>query len=174
MTIPYRPLADHVLVLADKQLDRTKNGIILTEASKTGTKTGVVVAVGPGRLNEKTGRYAAMPVTVGQRVTFGEFAGRSDLPVDPEYPRGDHYKVLVAGDILAVVEACEENYLERILEAFRVLGLAEQLDLAMRDFVGGRFSLLNLPKVLAALVETKFEQELKDDLEHVTAGLQNK
>lgn len=122
-TLPYKPLNDFVLVLADKALDSTANGIILTAALKTGTKTGTVVAVGPGRFNEKTGRLDKMSVSVGQRVTFGEFVGRSDLPVDPEYPRGQHYKVIANGDILAVIEPNDDDQVGRVYEAFRMLGL---------------------------------------------------
>lgn len=126
MTIPYQPLNDFILVLADKPLDRTKNGILLTEASKSGAKTGRVVAVGPGKLNEKTGKVTPVSVRVGQRVAFGEFAGRSDLPVDPEYPRGALYKILSNSDILAVVEQTEEDYAARIREALAVLGVEEK------------------------------------------------
>ena len=128
MSIPYKPLNDFIVVLADKALEATKNGIILTEALKSGTKTGRVVAVGPGKLNEKTGARRPMSVKVGQRVAFGEFAGRSDLPVDPEYPRGANYKILCDADILAVVEQTEEDYVGRIQEALDVLGIGDKLD----------------------------------------------
>lgn len=124
--VKYKPLNDMVLILADKQLDKTANGIVLPGALKTGTKTGVVVAVGPGKFNEKTGKLMPMSVVVGQRVTFGEFAGRSDLPVDPEYPRGEHYKVVPNGDILGVVEAAEDDFVARMMEAFRILGIEKK------------------------------------------------
>ena len=124
--VNYKPLNDMVLILADKKLDATKNGIVLPDSLKTGTKTGVVVAVGPGKFNEKTGKLMPMSVTVGQRVTFGEFAGRSDLPVDPEYPRGEHYKVVPNGDILGVVEAADDDFVARMMEAFRILGIEKQ------------------------------------------------
>lgn len=128
MSIPYKPLNDFIVVLADKALETTKNGIILTEALKSGTKTGRVVAVGPGKLNEKTGKRTPVSVKVGQRVAFGEFAGRSDLPVDPAYPRGQNYKILCNADILAVVEQTEEDYVGRIQEALDVLGIGDKLD----------------------------------------------
>lgn len=141
-TLPYKPLNDFVLVLADKALDSTANGIILTAALKTGTKTGTVVAVGPGRFNEKTGRLDKMSVSVGQRVTFGEFVGRSDLPVDPEYPRGQHYKVIANGDILAVIEPNEDDVNGRILEAFRVLGLTNEVKVTLHSLPGDAASFI--------------------------------
>lgn len=149
MSIPYKPLNDFIVVLADKALEATKNGIILTEALKSGAKTGRVVAVGPGRLNEKTGQRRPMSVKVGQRVAFGEFAGRSDLPVDPEYPRGPNYKILCDADILAVVEQTEEDYVGRIQEAMDVLGIGDKLDLSLEVLVkADSFSPLDLAEVL--------------------------
>lgn len=136
MTLPYRPLSDFILVLADDKLERTANGIILTEALQTGTKTGVVVAVGPGRYNEKLGRLDPLHVKIGQRVTFGEFAGRSDLPVDPEYPRGKHYKVISDREVLAVVEPNDDDHVGRIREAFRMLGLEQKMDKALAKLEG--------------------------------------
>lgn len=124
--VNYKPLNDMVLILADKKLEATKNGIVLPESLKTGTKTGVVVAVGPGKFHEKTGKLMPMSVVVGQRVTFGEFAGRSDLPVDPEYPRGAHYKVVPNGDILGVVEPADDDFVARMMEAFRILGIEKK------------------------------------------------
>ncbi len=158
--VNYRPLNDMVLILADKKLEATKNGIVLPESMKTGTKTGVVVAVGPGKFHEKTGKLIPMSVTVGQRVTFGEFAGRSDLPVDPDYPRGEHYKVVPNGDILGVVEPSDDDFVARMLEAFRILGIEKEARGRLATIPDSTASFI-VAQAMAELVCEKITEELR-------------
>lgn len=158
--LSYKPLNDMVLILADKKLEATKNGIVLPESLKTGTKTGVVVAVGPGKFNERTGKLMPMSVTVGQRVTFGEFAGRSDLPVDPDYPRGEHYKVVPNGDILGVVEAADDDFVARMMEAFRVLGIEKEATKIL-NFIPDSTASFIVAEALGGLVREHLTEELR-------------
>lgn len=93
-----KPLGDRVIVKPLTQEEVTKSGIVLPDTvEKEKKEQGEVVAVGPGRLNEK-GIRNAPEVKVGDRVLFGKYAGE-DAEID-----GVEYKVLKEEDVLAVVE----------------------------------------------------------------------
>lgn len=97
----YKPTLDNVLIKPDAKEAVTAGGIVLAGA-QTSAKTGVIIACGPGREDSK-GRMIQMPVQVGDRVAFGEFAGRSDLPEDPADPRGPQLKLMNSSEILAIL-----------------------------------------------------------------------
>ncbi|MFC1587969.1 co-chaperone GroES [Planctomycetota bacterium] len=91
------PLKDHVLVKRLEASDRTKGGIYLPETAKEKPKEGKIMAVGPGRFNDK-GERVPMQVKKGNRVIFASYAG-TDIKVDSE-----DYLILTEDDILAVIE----------------------------------------------------------------------
>lgn len=97
----YKPTLDNVIVKPDAKESVTAGGIVLAGAQSS-AKTGVIIACGPGREDNK-GRMLPMPVQVGDRVAFGEFAGRSDLPENPEDPRGPQLKLMNSSEILAIL-----------------------------------------------------------------------
>ena len=68
-----KPLGNRVLVKRS-EAKTTKGGILLPETAKEKPKQGEVVAVGPGKIDEK-GSVKAMNLRVGDRVLFSAYAG---------------------------------------------------------------------------------------------------
>lgn len=87
-----KPLADRVLLKAEKAESKTASGIIIPDAAQEKTQTAVVEAVGPG--TEKD------PITVkkGDRVMYDKYSG-SQVKID-----GDEYLICKMSDIIAVLE----------------------------------------------------------------------
>ena len=63
------PLGDRVLIKPDSPETVTSFGIIIPDSSKEKPESGLVVAVGPGRRNEK-GERIPLDVRAGDRVYF--------------------------------------------------------------------------------------------------------
>ncbi len=93
-----RPLNDRILVKRLEGEEKTAGGIIIPDSAKEKPAEGEVVAVGPGKMNDK-GQRAAMDVKVGDRVLFSKYGG-TDVKYD-----GEDYLIMREDDILGVVEA---------------------------------------------------------------------
>jgi chaperonin GroES len=92
------PLADYVLIEPIKEEEKTKAGILLPEsAEKEKPEKGKVIAVGPGRRDEK-GNLIPISVKVGQTVLFKKY-GPDEIKVDDK-----EYLICKEEDILAIVE----------------------------------------------------------------------
>ncbi|MBC7222936.1 MAG: co-chaperone GroES [Anaerolineae bacterium] len=98
MAVKIRPLGDRLVVEPLEQEEKTPSGIILPETAKEKPQEGKVIAVGPGRRDDK-GERVPMDVKEGDRVLFAKYAG-TEVKLE-----GDK-KVLILkeSDILAVVE----------------------------------------------------------------------
>ena len=92
-----RPLADRVVVKRIEEEEVKKGSIIIPDTAKEKPQKGEVVAVGPGRVDEK-GNRVPMEVKVGDKVIFSKYAG-SEVKIDDE-----EYLVMREDDILAVIE----------------------------------------------------------------------
>ncbi len=92
-----RPLNDRILVKRLEEEEKTKGGIIIPDTAKEKPAEGEVVAVGPGRLNDKGDRIEPA-VKVGDRVLFSKYGG-TDVKLE-----GEDYLILREDDILGVVE----------------------------------------------------------------------
>ncbi len=93
-----KPLADHVVIEPMAQEEKTKFGIVLPETvSKEKSQEGVVVAVGPGKLNDK-GERMPMSVKKGDKVLFTKY-GPQEIKVD-----GRDYLIVKEDDIIAIIE----------------------------------------------------------------------
>lgn len=93
-----KPLGDRVVVKPLTAEQVTKSGIIIPDTVEREKKEqGEVIAVGPGRMNDKNERIA-MDIKKGDRVLFGKYAGE-DVEIDDV-----EYKVLKEEDVLAIVE----------------------------------------------------------------------
>jgi len=92
-----RPLNDRVLVKRLEEEEKTAGGIIIPDTAKEKPAEGEVVAVGPGKLNDK-GERIAMTVKEGDRVLFSKYGG-TDVKIE-----GEDYLILREDDILGVVE----------------------------------------------------------------------
>jgi chaperonin GroES len=92
------PLSNHVFIEQEKEETVTKSGIVLPEsAEKEKPMKGKIVAVGPGKLNEK-GERIPMAVKVGDTVIFKKY-GPDEVEINnKKYLVGDE------DDILAIIE----------------------------------------------------------------------
>ena len=97
MAIKLKPLADRVIVKQTEAEEKTKSGIYLPDAAKEKPTKGKVIAVGPGKLDEK-GRPMEIGVRTGDTVYYGKYSG-TDVEVD-----GDKFVILRESDILGVLE----------------------------------------------------------------------
>lgn len=93
-----KPLGDKVIIEALSEMEAAISGIIIPETvSKERPQKGLVVAVGPGKLN-KTGVRVKMEVQIGDKVVFSKY-GPDEVEVD-----GHKYLILSESSIMAVIE----------------------------------------------------------------------
>jgi chaperonin GroES len=92
-----RPLADRVIVKRIDSETKTASGIVIPDAAAEKPDQGEILAVGPGKKNDK-GELSAMNVKVGDRVLFGKYSGQT-VKVD-----GNELLVMKEDDLFAVVE----------------------------------------------------------------------
>jgi len=92
-----RPLADRVIVKRLENETKTASGIVIPDTAAEKPDQGEVLAVGPGRKNDK-GDLVAMNIKVGDRVLFGKYSGQT-VKVG-----GDELLVMKEDDLFAVVE----------------------------------------------------------------------
>ncbi|OUM99051.1 MAG: co-chaperone GroES [Firmicutes bacterium ZCTH02-B6] len=92
-----QPLADRVIVQPLKEEEKTPGGIYLPDTAKEKPQQGKVVAVGPGRLDDK-GQRIEMAVKTGDRVVYSKYAG-TEVEIG-----GEEYLILSESDILAIVQ----------------------------------------------------------------------
>ena len=94
-----RPLHDRVIIKrVDDAEQKSAGGIIIPDSAKEKPQKAEVVAVGPGKLNDK-GQATPLDVKAGDQVLIGKYAGNEIKIEDQEY-------VIVREDeILAVIES---------------------------------------------------------------------
>lgn len=92
-----RPLNDRLLVKRLEEEEKTAGGIIIPDSAKEKPAEGEVVAVGPGKLNDK-GERIALQVKAGDKVLFSKYGG-TDVKLD-----GNDFLIMREDDILGVIE----------------------------------------------------------------------
>jgi len=97
MSEKLRPLADNVLIKRFKNDSITSGGIHVPEVAQAKTQTGLVVAVGEGKLRND-GSLSVPKVAAGDVVVFGKYSG-TDVELD-----GEEFLMLKEGDLLGIVE----------------------------------------------------------------------
>ena len=97
MSVSIKPLEDRVVVTALPAEQTTASGLVIPDTVKEKPQEGEVVAVGPGRIDDK-GNRVPVDVSVGDVVIFSKYGG-----TEVKYA-GEEYLILSARDILAVVE----------------------------------------------------------------------
>jgi chaperonin GroES len=96
--VKIRPLQDRVLVQRVEEEEKTAGGIIIPDTAKEKPQEAVVVATGPGKVQDD-GNLTPLDVKVNDRVLFGKYAG-TDITLD-----GEDYVILREEDILAIFES---------------------------------------------------------------------
>lgn len=92
-----RPLGDRVLIEFTQEEEKTIGGLVLASAAKEKPQTGIVIALGEGRLLDN-GEVAPVPVKVGETVLFEKYAG-SEVKYE-----GKEYMIFAVKDLIAIVE----------------------------------------------------------------------
>ncbi|MFM1565966.1 MAG: co-chaperone GroES [SAR86 cluster bacterium] len=92
------PLGDRVLVRRTDEEETSEGGIVLPGSAAEKPSQGEVLAVGPGKTNDK-GEIQAVPVKAGDMVVFGQYAGSNTVKVD-----GEELVVLNENDILGILK----------------------------------------------------------------------
>lgn len=91
-----KPLHDFVLIEVDEAEEESAGGILLTAKSRERTRTGTVLACGPGSVNTNGG-LVPLTVTEEDRVLFDRSAGRV-VKID-----GEERLMMREGDIFAII-----------------------------------------------------------------------
>lgn len=91
-----RPLNDRILVKRSESEEKTKGGIYIPSSAKEKPVQGIVVAVGPGKLNDK-GERMPLQVQEGNVIMFGKYSG-TEIKID-----GEEHLILREDDVLGVV-----------------------------------------------------------------------
>lgn len=92
-----RPLGNRVLVKRS-EIKTSKGGILLPETAKEKPRQGEVVAVGPGKVDDK-GNLKPLELHIGDLVLFSAYAGTE---VKTEDTDGD-FLILSEDDILGIL-----------------------------------------------------------------------
>ena len=91
-----KPLADRIVVKPAEAEQKTSSGLFIPDNAKEKPMQGKVVAVGPGRKNDK-GEVVAMEVKVGDVVLYGKYSG-TEVTVD-----GENYLIVKESDVIATL-----------------------------------------------------------------------
>jgi len=93
-----KPLSNHVFIEPVEEEKATESGIIIPDtADKERPMKGKVLAIGPGKRNER-GELVPMSVNVGDMVLFKKY-GPDEIEVDEKT-----YLVGEESDILAIID----------------------------------------------------------------------
>ena len=92
-----KPLEDRIVVKPLEAEQVTASGLVIPDTAKEKPQEGKVLAVGPGRFDDK-GSRVPVDVKVGDVVLYSKYGG-----TEVKYS-GEEYLVLSARDVLAVIE----------------------------------------------------------------------
>ena len=96
MTIKLTPLEDKIIVKQAEAQTQTASGLYIPDNAKEKPQQGEVLAVGPGRRDDK-GERIPMDVKVGDKVLYSKYGG-----TEVHY-EGEDYLIVGARDILAIL-----------------------------------------------------------------------
>ena len=96
MSVSIKPLEDRILIKSIEAEKTTASGLVIPDTAKEKPQEGEVLAVGPGRIDDK-GNRVPIDVTVGDRVIYSKYGGTEIKH------RGQEYLILSARDVLAVI-----------------------------------------------------------------------
>ncbi len=92
-----KPLLDRVLIKRLEEKEQKKGGIIIPDTAKEKPMEGKVIAIGPGKLDDK-GKRIPLEVKTGDKVLFGKYAG-TEIKIDDE-----EHVILSADEILGIIQ----------------------------------------------------------------------
>jgi chaperonin GroES len=92
-----KPLEDKILVQANEAETTTASGLVIPDTAKEKPQEGTVLAVGPGRLDDK-GNRVKPEVKNGDVVLYAKYAG-TEVKIE-----GEELLILKESDVLAIVK----------------------------------------------------------------------
>ena len=96
MSIKLTPLEDKIIVKQAEAQTQTASGLYIPDNAKEKPQQGEVLAVGPGRRDDK-GERIPIEVKVGDKVLYSKYGG-----TEVHY-QGEDYLIVSARDILAIL-----------------------------------------------------------------------
>ncbi len=96
MSVSIKPLEDRIVIKQVEAVTTPASGLVIPDSAKEKPQEGTVVAVGPGRIDDK-GNRVPVDVAEGDVVLYSKYGG-TEVKVGNE-----EYLVLSARDVLAVV-----------------------------------------------------------------------
>ena len=96
MSIKLTPWEDKIIVKQAEAQTQTASGLYIPDNAKEKPQQGEVLAVGPGRRDDK-GERIPMDVKVGDKVLYSKYGG-----TEVHY-EGEDYLIVGARDILAIL-----------------------------------------------------------------------
>ena len=96
MAVSIKPLEDRIVVKSLEAEQTTASGLVIPDTAKEKPQEGEVLAVGPGRIDDK-GNRVPLDISVGDRVIYSKYGGTEVKH------KGDELLILSARDVLAVV-----------------------------------------------------------------------
>ena len=97
MSISIKPLEDRIVIRQVQAEQTTASGLVIPDTAKEKPQEGEVIAVGPGRVDDK-GNRIPVDVKVGDVVIYSRYGG-----TEVKY-EGQEFQILSSRDVLAVVE----------------------------------------------------------------------
>jgi chaperonin GroES len=91
-----KPLEDRVVVKPMDAEQKTSGGIIIPDNAKEKPQKGEVIAIGPGKVNDK-GQKIEMTLKKGDKILYGKYSG-SEITID-----GKEYLIVRESDVLAII-----------------------------------------------------------------------
>ena len=94
--VAIKPLEDRILVQANEAETTTASGLVIPDTAKEKPQEGTVIAVGPGRIDDK-GNRVPIDVKVGDTVIYSKYGG-TEVVIE-----GEDLLILTGRDVLAKV-----------------------------------------------------------------------
>ncbi len=91
-----KPLEDRIILKPMEAEEKTAGGIIIPDNAKEKPQKGEVIAVGPGKVNDK-GQKIEVSLKKGDKVLYGKYSG-TEVTID-----GEDYLIVRESDILAII-----------------------------------------------------------------------
>jgi len=96
VSVSIKPLEDRIVIKIIDAEVTTPSGLVIPDSAQEKPQEGEVLAVGPGRIDDK-GNRVPVDVAVGDKVIYSKYGG-TEVKYD-----GEEYLILSARDVLAVI-----------------------------------------------------------------------
>ena len=91
-----KPMEDRILLKPMEAEQKTAGGIIIPDNAKEKPQKGEVIAVGPGKTNDK-GQKIEMTLKKGDKILYGKYSG-TEITIE-----GQEYLIVRESDVLAII-----------------------------------------------------------------------